>query len=209
MIPEDFAKLRKQITRAISCGDIDCTLDLPLAEIPRQPLWTINKNHRDKYRQLHKGKPLVGICWAARQMQSPWVPGGVLRSLSSTQVAKIVREVNNVDWVSLQFKQEPPVAQIISPPLESWRDTAGLISNLDAVVCVDTAVMHLADGMQKPTFVLSSGAADWRLIYGDIFYPSAKIFRNPTFGFEAGIDGLITELNLWTRRLAITQHTSA
>jgi hypothetical protein len=45
-------------------------------------------------------------------------------------------------------------------------------------VCVDTAVMHFAEGMQKPTFVLSSGAADGRLLYGDIFYPSAKIFRN-------------------------------
>jgi hypothetical protein len=205
MVPENFAKLRKQITCAISSGDIDHTLDLPLAEIPRQPLWTINKESRKKYQHIRTGKPLVGICWSARQLSQPWMPGGVLRSLSDVQVEKIVREVDSVQFVSLQFKQEPPIPEILSPKLETWRDTAGLIANLDAVVCVDTAVLHLAEGMRKPTFVLSSGAIDWRLKYGDIFYPGATIFRNVGFGFDNAIQSLITELNQWSESFALRQ----
>jgi Glycosyltransferase family 9 (heptosyltransferase) len=199
MVPEKFSKLRGQITCAISSGDIDHTLDLPLAEIPRQPLWTVNKESKKKYQHLRTNKLLIGICWSAQQLSQPWMPGGVLRSLSHSQVERIVREVDSVQFVSLQYKQSPPIPEILSPKLETWRDTAGLIANLDAVVCVDTAVMHLAEGMRKPTFVLSSGAIDCRLKYGNIFYPSARIFRNDGFGFETAIDALISELKEYAK----------
>ena len=199
VISEDFSKLRKQITCALSSGDAECILDLALEETPAPPLWTVNHQHKKKYEHLCKDKPLIGLCWAARQMKSPWVPGGALRSLTNAQVEKIVREVKDVQFVSLQFKQDPPIPEILSPKVESWRDTAGLIANLDAVVCVDTAVMHLSEGMRKPTFVLSSGAIDHRLVFGQVFYPNAKVFRNKGFGFDGAIDALISELKEYAK----------
>jgi len=37
-----------------------------------------------------------------------------------------------------------------------WQETAGLMANLDAVVTVDTSILHLVDGMRKPLYILSS-----------------------------------------------------
>ncbi len=130
MCPKNFSKLRGQITCAISAGDIDCTLDLDLSDNPRQPVWTANHESKKKYSHLRNGKPLIGICWSARQLNQPWVSGGAMRSLSQSQIEKIVREVEGVQWVSLQYKQASPMPEVLSPAIDSWRDTAGLIANL-------------------------------------------------------------------------------
>jgi hypothetical protein len=207
MYPKDFSKLRKEIKCAIAASDIDCTLDLDLSPTPRQPLWTSHHMARTKYRKLRNGKPLVGICWSAKQQAQRLVGGGVMRSLTDAQVRQIVSSIPGVQWVNLQYKQEPPTPKILSPKVETWRDTAGIVHNLDAVVSVDTAVMHLAEAMRKPTFVLSSGASDWRIHFAHTIYPSAKVFQNRRFGFDDAISALIQELNKWKLNHAITANT--
>ena len=64
-------------------------------------------------------------------------------------------------------------------------DTAGLISQLDLVISVDTAVAHLAAAMGKPTWVLLAHAPDWRwqLDRDDCdWYASVKLFRQSVPG---------------------------
>jgi len=64
-------------------------------------------------------------------------------------------------------------------------DTAGLISLLDLVVSVDTAVAHLAGAMGTPTWLMVPYAPDWRwqLSRDDSpWYPSIKIFRQLRIG---------------------------
>jgi ADP-heptose:LPS heptosyltransferase len=99
-----------------------------------------------------------------------------------------------VQWVKLQFNEPSPMPEIMTVPTATWLDTAGLISNLDAVVTVDTSTMHLANAMCKPTFCVASGATNWRLRNADIFYPGMRVFQNPTFGFDDAIEALIKEL---------------
>ena len=67
-----------------------------------------------------------------------------------------------------------------SKKIYSFKDTAEVISTLDIVVSIDTAVIHLTGAMGKPGIVLLSYAADWR--WGDGYgeapwYPSIYMIR--------------------------------
>ncbi|HEV2531440.1 glycosyltransferase family 9 protein [Phenylobacterium sp.] len=63
--------------------------------------------------------------------------------------------------------------------------TAELISGLERVITVDTAVAHLAGAMGKPVFVVLSHDPDWRWGWSGettAWYPSARLFRQSTPG---------------------------
>jgi len=141
-------------------------------------------------------RPKIGFVWAARAHETPLVEDGIYRSLTEQQAIRIVQQTSDkIDWISLQLGKQIP--GIWSADIKSWSDTAAIIENLDAVVCVDTGVMHLAAAMGKPTYVLLSGAVDWKfMLDGDcVWYPSIKTFRNRDFGFDKAVDELIEYLN--------------
>jgi ADP-heptose:LPS heptosyltransferase len=55
-----------------------------------------------------------------------------------------------------------------------------MIANLDLVICVDTAVAHLAGAMGKPVWMLSRFNGCWRWFTerpDSPWYPSMRIFR--------------------------------
>ena len=73
----------------------------------------------------------------------------------------------------------------LSSELESFSDTAAVISVLDVIVSIDTAVAHLAGALGKPTWILLPFSADWRwLIDRDDspWYPTARLFRQSRAG---------------------------
>jgi FkbM family methyltransferase len=73
-----------------------------------------------------------------------------------------------VDWVD------------IGPELEDFSDTAAVISQLDLVICVDTAVAHLAGALGKPVWVMVAHPADFRWLEGredSPWYPTMRLFR--------------------------------
>ncbi len=64
--------------------------------------------------------------------------------------------------------------------LEDFSDTAALISELDLVLCVDTAVGHLAGALGKPAWVMVAQPADFRWLEGredSPWYPTLRLFR--------------------------------
>jgi ADP-heptose:LPS heptosyltransferase len=64
--------------------------------------------------------------------------------------------------------------------LGDFSDTAALISQLDLVISVDTAVAHLAGALGKPVWILLTHAPDWRWLLNrdhSPWYPSARLFR--------------------------------
>lgn len=63
--------------------------------------------------------------------------------------------------------------------LKDMSDTAALIANLDLVIGVDTAVIHLAGALGKPVWVMLAHVTDWRWIIGrddSPWYPTMRIF---------------------------------
>jgi tetratricopeptide (TPR) repeat protein len=67
-----------------------------------------------------------------------------------------------------------------TPELRDFADTAALISGLDLVVSIDTAVAHLAGALGKPVWTLVSFPPDWRWLFDrpdSPWYPTLRLFR--------------------------------
>jgi tetratricopeptide (TPR) repeat protein len=65
-------------------------------------------------------------------------------------------------------------------------DTAAVIAELDAVISVDTSVIHLTGALARPGWLLlGDPPTDWRWERGvgtSRWYPSLRLFRQPAFG---------------------------
>jgi tetratricopeptide (TPR) repeat protein len=64
--------------------------------------------------------------------------------------------------------------------LRDFADTAAVISQLDMVISVDTAIAHLAGAMGKPVWVVVPYPGDWRWMLDrddSPWYPTARLFR--------------------------------
>lgn len=76
-------------------------------------------------------------------------------------------------------------AQDLGRHFEDFADTAAAIANLDLVISVDTAVLHLAGAMAKPVWALIPFAPDWRWMLNRTdspWYPTLTLFRQKQFG---------------------------
>ena len=72
-----------------------------------------------------------------------------------------------------------------SEAIEDYDETAALVSALDLVVSVQTAVVHLAGALNRPGCALISAVPEWR--YGTSgaampWYPSVRLLRQSTLG---------------------------
>jgi hypothetical protein len=126
----------------------------------------------------------VGLCWAG----SPTLRDDSKRSIPLDRFGPLF-DVRGVEWVSLQ--KGPAAAQWAPMRGEGggyieecadFLDTASLISALDLVISVDTAVAHLAGALHKPVWLLSRFGSEWR--WGNVgvrsrWYPLLKISREP------------------------------
>lgn len=102
--------------------------------------------------------------------------------------------IPQITWVSLQAdplsSEERVSAEKLglvdfSDQLEDFTDTAALIEQLDLVIAVDTAVLHLAGALGKPVWGLLKYAPHWPWLLGrddSPWYPSARLFRQPAAG---------------------------
>lgn len=73
----------------------------------------------------------------------------------------------------------------LAPAIRDFADTAALVAQMDAVVSVDTAALHVAGGLGVPVYVLLVKGADWRWMRDRAetpWYPSARLLRQETAG---------------------------
>jgi ADP-heptose:LPS heptosyltransferase len=64
--------------------------------------------------------------------------------------------------------------------LRDFNDTAALLSNLDLVIAVDTAVAHLAGALGRPVWVMLPFCPDFRWLTkreDSPWYPHTRLFR--------------------------------
>jgi len=139
--------------------------------------------------RLPPQRPLIGIAWAGRRTHH----NDLNRSLPLASLAPLLRHAD-ARFVSLQRDLRPGDEAILRETAdvvdlggvpEDVADTAALISRLDAVIAVDTAVAHLAGALGKPLLLLLPFAADFRWLRGredSAWYPTARLLRQPAFG---------------------------
>ncbi|TAN59188.1 MAG: tetratricopeptide repeat protein [Rhodospirillales bacterium] len=100
--------------------------------------------------------------------------------------------IEGVAFYSLQVGQELPgeakpflatgLLTDLAPLIKDYADTAILLDQLDLVISVDTALVHLAGALGRPAWVLLPFAPDWRWLLkrqDSPWYPSLTLFRQP------------------------------
>jgi len=130
-----------------------------------------------------KRRPRIGIAWAGNSKHIRDRERSIdlrcllpLLDVDATFVS-LQKEVGATDTATLRES-----ADIIhfGHELDGFSDTAALISHLDLVISVDTAVAHLAGGLGKPVWILLAHVPDWRWLLDrddSPWYPTARLFR--------------------------------
>jgi hypothetical protein len=124
-----------------------------------------------------------------------------LLELSAVQFVSVQHELCAED---ARFLGDRPQIVRIGEKLTDFAETAAIISLLDIVICVDTAIAHLAGALGKPVFVLLPFAADFRWMRqrcDSAWYPTARLFRQKSFAQWGDVIAAVRdELSLATQK---------
>lgn len=132
----------------------------------------------------------VGLVWSG----NPKTRHDRQRSIAASQVLAHL-PADGIALFSLQKEvrphDKPALAALgegivdLAASLADFSDTAAAVSALDLVITVDSAVVHLAGGLGRPTWMLTPFALDWRWLRertDSPWYPTLRLFRQPRPG---------------------------
>ena len=124
------------------------------------------------------------------------------------ELFEVLADIPNVIWVSLQanplseeerLSAEKLGLKDFSDRLVDFTDTAALVEQLDLVISVDTAVLHLAGALGRPAWGLLKASPHWPWLLerdDSPWYPSARLFRQQTSGnWKAVVDQMAALLH--------------
>jgi hypothetical protein len=151
-----------------------------------------------------KKKPVIGIAWTGGTQRT----NAKFRELSLEALDPILKSVD-AHWVSLEYRNsfnEVSAAKERGIDIEQYPfatltpdydDTAALVDECDLVICMQTAVAHLAAGLGKDVWTLVPKTTGWR--YGEegdscIWYPTMKLVREND-GWGGAINQVVKMLN--------------
>jgi tetratricopeptide (TPR) repeat protein len=163
-------------------------------------------------RRLPSKRPRVGLAWAGRRSHR----NDLSRSMSLDTLSPLLG-LSAVEFISLQHElcaederllgDRPQIVRI-GEKLRDFAETAAIISLLDIVISVDTAIAHLAGALGKPLFVLLPFAADFRWLRqrpDSAWYPTARLFRQKSFAQWGDVIAAVhDELSLATQKFTAT-----
>jgi tetratricopeptide (TPR) repeat protein len=174
--------------------DIHCPLlSLPLAfatsleTIPaRVPYLATSKAHLKKWTQrLPKPSgPRIGLGWAG----NPNFKSDFSRSIGLPPMLPLLARTD-LHFFGLQkdlregdreILRGNPLITHLGDEIETFSDTAAIISLLDLVISSDTSIVHLACALGKPVWILLPFVPDWRWLLDrddSPWYPTARLFR--------------------------------
>ncbi|WP_213770174.1 tetratricopeptide repeat-containing glycosyltransferase family protein [Bradyrhizobium sp. dw_78] len=177
-------------------GTIPAAVPYLVAPAERQARW----RHR-----LPAGRPRAGFVWSGSSIHK----SDSSRSIALSRLAALFEDPP-LQCFSLQTELRSADSEVLRDlpklihlggEIGDFTDTAAIISLLDIVVSVDTAVAHLAGALGKPVVILLPYAADFRWMRDredTPWYPAAKLLRQPAPG---DWDSVIARLGDELRRL--------
>ena len=154
----------------------------------------------------YKKKLRVGFSWSGRR--DTWIHQH--KSVPFNQIIELIKYNPQHEWINLQIDATDEEAEILTElgcatypgTITCMADSAALISCMDVVVSVDTAVSHLAGALGKTTWImLNQYGVDWRWLLNRAdspWYPTVRLFRQPNMGNWGPVITQITrQLNLF------------
>ena len=147
--------------------------------ISNTPYLKSNKKSSNEWKKrMGSDKIRVGVSWRGRTKNYPF-----------EYLFKLMQENSNYEWINLQALctvdeinqlQSIGVKDYFSN-ITNWHDTAGLVSNLDFVITIDTGLAHLVGALNKPCLMLLDRYKTcwrWLLNRNDSpWYPSLTLIR--------------------------------
>lgn len=127
-------------------------------------------------------KPKIGIVWAG----SPIHGKDKFRSMMPEHFQRFIDAAPHCQFYALQCGPRAQEARQLTncidlaPQIYDWTQTANALLQLDLLISVDTAVVHLAGALGKPVWLLLASSPDWRWMLtrtDSPWYPSARLFR--------------------------------
>jgi len=139
----------------------------------------------------------VGLVWKGNKNHK----NDINRSLPSLDLFKPLWEIENITFISLQKGPGEDEAKKLNneqflihlgDKIQDFSDTAAIISQLDLVICVDTAIAHLVGALNKSCWVLLPKIdSDWRWLldtHDSPWYPNVmRLFRQQQAGNWEGV----------------------
>ncbi|MEI9895378.1 MAG: tetratricopeptide repeat-containing glycosyltransferase family protein [Chthoniobacter sp.] len=129
-------------------------------------------------------KMRVGLAWAGSRVHV----NDHLRSIAARDLVPLRLAHRDVEFYSLQVEADEtetrPLREAglidLTSHLMDFADTAAIVAELDLIISVDTAVIHLAGALGRPVWTLLPFAPDWR--WGaerqdTRWYPTMRLFR--------------------------------
>ena len=150
----------------------------------------------------------VGLVWKGSALNK----NDANRSLPSLSILEPLWSVPGVTFLSLQKWQgeEEAATPLIGQPIlhlgsdiADFADTAAIVSQLDLVISIDTAIAHLTGALCKPCWVLLPAVGtDWRWLRertDSLWYPGVmRLFRQSKAGDWASTISEATQaLRIW------------
>jgi hypothetical protein len=147
----------------------------------------------------------VGFSWSGRR--DNWL--NRYKGVPFREILKMIQAHPEYEWINLQIDADPSEEDQLAQAgvtrfpgaVSGFHDTAALITCLDVVVAVDTAVAHLAAALGRPTWLMLNGyATDWRWLLtreDSPWYSTVRIFRQPEYGAWQPVLDRITQYLSW------------
>ncbi|NJO39661.1 MAG: tetratricopeptide repeat protein [Cyanobacteria bacterium CRU_2_1] len=179
------------------------TLRTTLHTIPAQVPYLFPSKSGVKISTLPGTRLTVGIAWASGYFAQPGAYETYLQKSCSLALFLRLLDIPGVTLYSLQIGRDAAAIdahkqerlQDLSPQLKDFAATASAIAQLDLIISVDTAVVHLAGALAKPVWVLLPFAPDWRWMIDrddSPWYPTMRLFRQQRLGdWEEVIDRIV------------------
>ena len=185
-----------QVDASIAMGSLPSLFRTSKESFQKKPYLVADKNRRTMYRALLDSwgsKPKIGISWTGGNLY------GGFRKLELDKLERIINSVD-ADFVSLQYKNTPtfdlPIRVLpFATETNDYDDTAALVAELDLVISVPQACVHLAGALGKDCWCIVPDATRW--IYGvegkeHSWYESVELFRD----WDKSTDEIINRLKL-------------
>lgn len=188
--PENYVV--QEADRFVSLGSVPFFLRTAVATVPRPDSYLTPEPRQVALGRCHVPSATlkVGLTWGGN-------PKNVLDRFRSCPLSHFspLWSVDRVAFYSLQkgaqrdeleaLPNRPAALRDVDALQHDFADTAAILSQLDLVITVDTALVHLAGGLGIPTWCLLSKRCDWRWMEDrtdTVWYPRVELWRQRQLG---------------------------
>ncbi len=157
------------------------TADVPYLQAPAQGRIRLGAHARTRLK--------VGIFWAAMPGQSVdrnrSCPLGEFLALADNPEVLLFSLQGGAAQKDIEQLGAAALVHDVGRGIFDFAEAATVLTQLDLLITIDSAIAHLAGGMGLPAWVLLPHTADWRWMVNRAdspWYPSLRLFRQPAPG---------------------------